>query len=71
LTTATGFKLKTRYTELGFLLTEGLAGVTDPQLTIELENTVRQGTNPQIRAAALVDYPAIYRLKRQVLRLIS
>ena len=54
LTTATGFKLKTRYTELGFLLTEGLAGVTDPQLTIELENTVRQGTNPQIRAAAMV-----------------
>lgn len=54
LTTATGFKLKTRYTELGFLLTEGLAGVTDANIAAELENTARRGTNVQIRAAAMV-----------------
>ncbi|MFA6318845.1 MAG: HEAT repeat domain-containing protein [Elusimicrobiota bacterium] len=54
LTTATGFKLKTRYTELGFLLTEGLAGVKDLQLASELERTVKLGTNVQIRAAAMV-----------------
>ncbi|MFA5140993.1 MAG: HEAT repeat domain-containing protein [Elusimicrobiota bacterium] len=54
LTTATGFKLKTRYTELGFLLTEGLAGVTDLAITSELETTARRGTNVQIRAAAMV-----------------
>ncbi|MBI5625363.1 MAG: HEAT repeat domain-containing protein [Elusimicrobia bacterium] len=54
LTTATGFKLKTRYTELGFLLTEGLAGVKDLQLSNELERTVKFGTNQQIRSAAMV-----------------
>jgi HEAT repeat protein len=54
LTTATGFKLKTRYTELGFLLTEGLAGVTDLAIASELESTARRGTNVQIRAAAMV-----------------
>ncbi|MBI5883271.1 MAG: HEAT repeat domain-containing protein [Elusimicrobia bacterium] len=54
LTTATGFKLLTRYTELGFLLTEGLAGVKDLQLAAELERTVKLGTNKQTRAAAMV-----------------
>ena len=53
LSTATGYKLKTRYTELGFLLTEGLAGVTDIQLSSELEKVARQGTNVQPRAAAM------------------
>ncbi|MBI5211131.1 MAG: HEAT repeat domain-containing protein [Elusimicrobia bacterium] len=53
LTTATGYKLKTRYTELGFLLTEGLAGVKDLQLSSELENTVKFGRNVQVRAAAM------------------
>jgi hypothetical protein len=53
LSTATGYKLKTRYTELGFLLTEGLAGVTDIQLSSELEKVARQGTNVQTRAAAM------------------
>ncbi|MDD5657404.1 MAG: HEAT repeat domain-containing protein, partial [Elusimicrobia bacterium] len=53
LSTATGYKLKTRYTELGFLLTEGLAGVTDIQLASELEKVSRQGTNVQTRAAAM------------------
>lgn len=54
LTTLTGYNLKTRYTELGFLLTEGLAGTTDFQMQNQLENVVRQGTNVQTRAAALV-----------------
>ncbi|HAM35016.1 MAG TPA: hypothetical protein DEB40_07405 [Elusimicrobia bacterium] len=54
LSTVTGYKLKTRYTELGFLLTEGLAGVTDLSLASELEKTVRQGSNVQTRAAAMV-----------------
>lgn len=54
LTTVTGYRLKTRYTELGFLLTEGLAGAQDFQLASELERVARQGTNPQTRAAAMV-----------------
>jgi len=54
LSTATGYKLKTRYTELGFLLTEGLAGVTDMQISSELEKVARLGTNVQTRAAAMV-----------------
>lgn len=54
LTTLTGFNLKTRYTELGFLLTEGLAGTTDYQLQAQMENVVRQGKNVQTRAAALL-----------------
>ena len=54
LSTATGYKLKTRYTELGFLLTEGLAGVTDMQLSSELEKAVRLASNLQTRAAAMV-----------------
>lgn len=54
LTTLDGYNLKTRYTQLGFLLTEGLAGTTAPDLAGELENTARQGANVQIRAAAMV-----------------
>ena len=54
LSTLTGYNLKTRYTELGFLLTEGLAGVKDFELTSELEKTVRLGSNVQTRAAAMV-----------------
>ena len=54
LTTLTGYNLKTRYTELGFLLTEGLAGTSDYQLQAELEKVVRLGTNVQTRAAAMV-----------------
>ena len=54
LTTLTGYNLKTRYTELGFLLTEGLAGTSDYQLQSELETVVRLGTNVQTRSAALI-----------------
>jgi HEAT repeat protein len=54
LSTLTGFSLKTRYTELGFLLTEGLAGTDDFQLQSELEKAARLARNAQTRAAALV-----------------
>ncbi len=54
ISTVTGYKLKARYTQLGFLLTEGLAGVTDLQLASELQKTAAQGKNPQIRASAMV-----------------
>ncbi|MDX6770416.1 MAG: HEAT repeat domain-containing protein [Elusimicrobiota bacterium] len=54
LTTMTGYNLKTRYTELGFLLTEGLAGTTDFTLQNELEKVVKFGNNVQTRAAALI-----------------
>ena len=54
LTTLTGYNLKTRYTELGFLLTEGQAGSTDYQIQLQLENVVRTGTNVQTRAASLL-----------------
>lgn len=54
LSTRTGYDLKTRYTELGFLLTEGLAGTTDFTLQSELENAARMGKNVQTRAAAMV-----------------
>jgi hypothetical protein len=54
LSTLTGYSLKTRYTELGFLLTEGLAGTKDYQIQRELENAARLAKNVQTRAAALV-----------------
>lgn len=54
LSTVTGYSLKTRYTELGFLLTEGLGGTKDYQLQRELENAARLAKNVQTRAAALV-----------------
>jgi hypothetical protein len=54
LSTLTGYSLKTRYTEIGFLLTEGLAGTKDYQLQNELEKAARLAKNVQTRAAALV-----------------
>jgi len=54
LSTETGYSLKTRYTEIGFLLTEGLAGTKNYQLQLELENAARLAKNVQTRAAALV-----------------
>jgi HEAT repeat protein len=54
LTGLAGYSLQTRYTELGFLLTEGLAGTDDYQLQAELEKVVRLGTNVQTQAASLV-----------------
>jgi len=54
LTTLTGYNLQTRYTQLSFLLTEGLAGTTDYQLQTALETVARQSKNVQSRAAALI-----------------
>lgn len=54
ISTLTGYSLKTRYTEIGFLLTEGLAGTKDYQLQRELETAARLSKNVQTRAAALV-----------------
>ena len=54
LSTLTGYSLKTRYTEIGFLLTEGLAGTKDYQLQRELETAARLSKNVQTRAAALI-----------------
>jgi HEAT repeat protein len=51
--TATGFALKTRYSEISYLVIEGLAGTTDGVLKSELERLAR-GTNPLIRATAIV-----------------
>lgn len=54
LATPVGFRLKSRYTELGFLLAEGLAGATDPQLVERMIRVIREGQNSQVRASALV-----------------
>ena len=54
LTTLTGHMMRLRYTELGFLLTEGLAGAKDFSLQSELEQVARSAQNPQMRAAAIV-----------------
>jgi HEAT repeat protein len=54
LTTLAGFNLQTRYTQLGYLLTEGLAGTTDYDIQNALENTARRSKDVTMRAAALV-----------------
>lgn len=54
LSTLDGYNLKVRYTQIGYLLTEGLAGTTDYGLQTALQNVVQQGHNPQMQAAALV-----------------
>lgn len=54
LTTLTGHMMSLRYSELGFLLTEGLAGIQDFTIQNELAKVVRTGKNPQMRAAAMV-----------------
>jgi hypothetical protein len=53
LTTLDGYNLQTRYTQLGFLLTEGLAGTKDLTLQNSLQTIVQTGTNVQIQALAL------------------
>lgn len=54
LTTLTGHMMRLRYSELGFLLTEGLAGAQNFTIQNELEKVVRTAKNPQMRAAAMV-----------------
>ena len=46
--------MQTRYTQLGFLLTEGLAGAKRLDLQAALQNTAQSATNPQIQASAIV-----------------
>ncbi len=54
LSTVDGYNLQMRYSELGFLLTEGLAGTTDFDLQTALQSAAGSASNVQIRAAALV-----------------
>jgi hypothetical protein len=53
LTTLDGYNLLTRYTQLGFLLTEGLAGTKDLTIQNALQNIIQTGTNVQIQASAI------------------
>ncbi len=53
LTTLDGYNLQTRYTQLGFLLTEGLAGTKDMTLQNSLQTIIQTGTNVQLQALAL------------------
>ena len=53
LTTLDGYNLQTRYTQLGFLLTEGLAGTKDFNLQNALQTIIQTGTNVQLQAAAM------------------
>jgi len=52
--TPSGFALKTRYTELSYLVTEGLAGTTDGIMQGELERLASQDPNPLVRASAII-----------------
>ncbi len=58
--TPAGFALKMRYSEISYLVIEGLAGTTDGVLKSELERLARaqpdkpNGGNPLIRATAIV-----------------
>ncbi|MBV9080635.1 MAG: HEAT repeat domain-containing protein [Elusimicrobia bacterium] len=52
--TPTGFALKTRYSELSYLLVEGLAGTNDEVLGAEIRKMAAEETNPLIRATALL-----------------
>ncbi|MBI4396736.1 MAG: HEAT repeat domain-containing protein, partial [Elusimicrobia bacterium] len=54
LVTPTGFALKTRYSDLSFLLVEGLAGARDFSLVQRLESIARGNPNARVKAAALV-----------------
>lgn len=54
LETPIGVRLKKRYTELGYMLAEGLAGAKDFDLVNELRRIAREGKNPAVRSYALV-----------------
>ena len=54
LDTPNGIGLKTRYTVLGFLLTEGLAGTKRFELQDQLMRIAREGKNPDVRSYALI-----------------
>jgi HEAT repeat protein len=52
--TPTGFALKTRYSELSYLLIEGLAGTSDPILSAEIRRMAAEESNTLMRATALL-----------------
>lgn len=52
--TPTGFGLMTRYSELSYLVIEGLAGTSDPLLRMELQRLATDASNPLVRASALI-----------------
>ena len=54
LVTPNGVGLKIRYTVLGYLLTEGLAGTKNFQLQDQLIRIAREGTNPDVRCYAII-----------------
>ena len=54
LVTPAGFGLKIRYSDIAFLITEGLAGTTNLTLINRLETIARQSPNTRARASALV-----------------
>ncbi len=54
LVTPKGIGLKYRYTVLGYLLTEGLAGTKDFQLEDQLIRIAKESGNPDVRSYALI-----------------
>lgn len=54
LVTPNGIRLKARYTVLGYLLTEGMAGAKDFQLQDQLIRVAREGKDESVRSYALV-----------------
>ncbi len=54
LVTPNGIGLKVRYTVLGYLLTEGLAGTKNFELQDQLMRIAREGKNPDVRSYALI-----------------
>ncbi len=54
LETPTGFALKTRYSQLSYLVVEGLAGTNDLMLRSELKRLATDATNPLVKATALI-----------------
>ncbi len=52
--TPTGFALKTRYSELSYLVIEALAGTTDQILRATLQRLASDNTNPLVRGSALI-----------------
>lgn len=52
--TPTGFALKMRYSELTYLLIEGLAGTSDPSLSAEIRRMAAEEQNSLMRATALL-----------------
>ena len=54
LVTPAGFALKTRYSQLSYLVIEGLAGTQDMLLRSELKKLATEDRNPLVRATAII-----------------